>query len=59
MIRSEITYTKEVFKSEELKTYLADYCHIFGYNIENILSMPFTVVTHDSKNPYKQMYIAN
>ncbi|MBQ8001024.1 MAG: glutamate synthase [Ruminococcus sp.] len=44
---------------EELKTYLADYCHIFGYNIENILSMPFTVVTPDSKNPYKQMYIAN
>ena len=24
-----------------------------------ILSEPFTVITPDSKNPYKQMYVAN
>lgn len=38
---------------------IAEYCSIFNQDIEEILDSPFTVVTPDSKNPYKQMYVAN
>lgn len=44
---------------EELKGYLAEYCEVFGLDVEEVLSSPFTVVTPDSKTPYKQMYVAN
>ncbi len=44
---------------EELKSHIAEYCELFGYDIGEILNSPFTVVTPDSKNPYKQMYVAN
>ena len=44
---------------EELRVYILEYCELFGYDIDKILSAPFTVVTPDSKNPYKQMYVAN
>lgn len=43
----------------ELKRYVAEYCDLFGYDMEEVLSSPFTVVTPNSKNPYKQMYVAN
>ncbi len=44
---------------EELKVYVSEYCDLFGYDIDKVLTSPFTVVTPDSKNPYKQMYVAN
>lgn len=44
---------------EELKAYVTEYCDLFGYDINEVLSSPFTVVTPDNKNPYKQMYVAN
>ena len=44
---------------EELKAYITEYCDLFGYDINQVLASPFTVVTPDSKNPYKQMYVAN
>lgn len=44
---------------EEIRKYLTEYCDLFGNNIDEILNAPFTVVTPDSKNPYKQMYVAN
>lgn len=44
---------------EEIRNYISKYCELFGYNSEEILDSPFTVVTPDSKNPYKQMYVAN
>ena len=44
---------------EELKTYVAEYCELFGYNTDEVLNSTFTVVTPDSKNPYKQMYVTN
>ena len=44
---------------DELKTYLIEYCDLFGYNINEVLASPFTVVTPDSDNPYKQMYVEN
>ena len=44
---------------EELKKYVSEYCVLFGYDINEVLMSPFTVITPDSKNPYKQMYVAN
>ena len=44
---------------DEIREYLSEYCSDFGYSIEKLLSEPFTVITPDSKNPYKQMYVAN
>ena len=43
----------------ELRSTLTEYCDLFDINIEEVLSAPFTVVTPDSKNPYRQMYVAN
>lgn len=57
---SQVTARKaEAADLEEIKEYLAEYCDTFGYNIEEMLESAFTVVTPDSKNPYKQMYVAN
>ena len=44
---------------EELMPSLAEYCGLCGLSLEKILSAPFSVVTPDSRNPYKQMYVAN
>ena len=44
---------------EEIRTLTEEYCTVFGYNAEELLESPFTVVVPDSKNPYKQMYVAN
>lgn len=44
---------------EEIKKYISEYCELFGYDMNEIFNSPFTVVTPDSKNPYKQMYVAN
>ena len=44
---------------EELKQYIDEYCSLFSFDRDQILEAPFTVVTPDSKNPYRQMYVAN
>ena len=44
---------------EEIREYLSEYCTDFGYSVDELLSAPFTIITPDSKNPYKQMYVAN
>lgn len=44
---------------DELRGYLTEFCDIFKFNLEKVLDSPFTVVTPDSKNPYRQMYVAN
>ena len=44
---------------EEIKKYIKQFCALFGYDEKEILDSPFTVVTPDSKNPYKQLYVAN
>ncbi len=43
----------------EIERYVSEYCRLFGGDREFILNAPFTVVTPDSKNPYKQLYTAN
>ena len=42
-----------------IRKYVTEYCGLFGTEIEEVLRSPFTVVTPDSANPYKQMYVAN
>ena len=44
---------------QEIQSYLSEYCSDFDYDLDEILSAPFTVITPDSKNPYKQMYVEN
>ena len=44
---------------EELKPILEDYCSLFSYDITAVLDAPFTVITPDTSNPYRQMYVAN
>ena len=43
----------------EIKGYIKEYCRLFGYEQKALLDSPFTVVTPSSKNPYKQLYVAN
>ena len=43
----------------EIDRYVSEYCRLFGGNKEEIMAHPFMVVTPDSKNPYKQLYVAN
>ena len=44
---------------ELIQKYVREFCELFGEDCEAILDSPFTVVTPDSANPYKQMYVAN
>ena len=44
---------------EEIKDYIYAFCKHFDYNADEILNSEFTLITPDSKNPYKQMYVAN
>lgn len=39
--------------------YVEEYCALFGGDVREILDATFTVVSPDSANPYKQMYVAN
>ncbi len=43
---------------EEIEPYVREFCMLFGYSFAQVLEGPFTVVTPDSKNPYKQLYTA-
>lgn len=44
---------------DEIRSQLTAYCTVFGLDAAELLSSPYTVVTPDTKNPYKQMYVAN
>ncbi len=44
---------------EEISGYISEYCEKFGYDKDEILNSQFSVITPDSKNPYKQMYVLN
>ena len=44
---------------QEIKEHIREFCSFFGYDEAEILNSEFTVITPDSKNPYKQMYVAN
>ena len=44
---------------QEIRQYVKEFCGLFGYDEETVMDAPFTVVTPDSRNPYRQMYVAN
>ncbi len=44
---------------KEIEPYVSEYCELFGYDTKAVMDSPFTLVTPDSKNPYRQMYVAN
>ncbi|MGN1003828.1 MAG: glutamate synthase [Oscillospiraceae bacterium] len=44
---------------DEVSGIIREFCAAFGLDSARVLDAPFTVVTPDSKNPYKQMYVAN
>ena len=44
---------------EEIKPFINEFCDRFDCSSEEILDSEFTVVTPDTKNPYRQMYVAN
>ncbi len=43
----------------ELRKHLHSYCGVFELDMDTVLDAPFTVVTPDSNNPYRQMYVMN
>ncbi len=43
----------------EVSEHIRAFCEIFGYDMDEIIEGPFTLITPDSKNPYKQMYVMN
>lgn len=44
---------------KEISGYLKAFCKLFDESMEIILAKPFTVLTPNTQNPYKQMYIQN
>ena len=42
-----------------LRPILEEYCTCFGLELPPLMDSTYTVVTPDSANPYKQMYVAN
>lgn len=44
---------------EELSELLSEFCEVFGYDIDEVLSEQFCKVTPDSANLYQQMYVTN
>ena len=44
---------------EEIKPHIKEFCGLFDIPESEILSSEFTVVLPDTKNPFKQMYVAN
>ncbi|MBO4251989.1 MAG: hypothetical protein J5911_04965 [Clostridia bacterium] len=43
----------------EIIPYIKEFCVHFNADEKEILNSEFTVITPDSNNPYKQMYVAN
>ena len=52
-------HTERVTDLTEFKGYLEEYCKTFDIDLNEVLNSPFTLVTPDSSNPYKQMYVEN
>ena len=44
---------------DEIRKYVSKYCRLFGCDESDVMASAFTVVTPDSQNPYKQLYVAN
>ena len=51
--------TADESELKKIEPEITKFCNIFGYDAKEILNSPYTIITPDSKNPYKQMYVAN
>lgn len=40
-------------------TYLHTFCELFGGDCDALVRQPFTLITPNSSNPYKQLYVTN
>ena len=63
---SAIRFPKQVHVSaaaqedmDGILPFLKTYCTLFGEDLQALLAAPFTVVTPDSSNPFRQLYVAN
>lgn len=43
----------------EIKPYIEEYCKEFGEDVETLLNSHYFVLTPNSSNPYKQLYVQN
>lgn len=57
--RQVTTHLADDAEKEEIKGVISDFCKTFDLDADKILSGDFTIVTPDTKNPFKQMYVAN
>ena len=48
------THLADEDELQEIRHYVAEYCRLFDQDADAIMDSPFTVVTPDSSNPYKQ-----
>ena len=44
---------------DEIRGYVSAYCEKFGADEAEIMDAPFTVITPNTGNPYKRLYVAN
>lgn len=44
---------------KEIEKYVAEYCEYFGRSVNEILNSDFYVLTPNSANPYRQLYVQN
>ena len=54
-----VVRTAEAADLAELESALRRFCGHFGRDLEQVMDAPFQVITPDSANSYKQLYIAN
>lgn len=52
-------HTADAEVLSEIRPFVEQFCEFFGYDAKALLEDTYTVITPDSKNPYKQMYVAN
>lgn len=45
--------------AKEIGPFVRRFCESFGYDEKDIMNRQYTVVVPDTKNPYRQMYVAN
>lgn len=53
------THTASFEEKKEIEGIITSFCNMFCYDAAKILASDFTVVTPDTNNPFKQMYVAN
>ncbi len=53
------THTADADEMKDIAEVIAPFCNVFGLDSKAVLDSEFTVVLPDTKNPFKQMYVAN